>query len=76
MERYRTILEVNGQRHETYREATSADYAAQLASKAWYSGASVQRVAEGTSDRTGLYVGYTARHHQARIPASIRVYLS
>ena len=72
MRRYRTEIELSGRRHETYREAESAEDAAAQAARAWYLDATVEHSRDG-QDLYGPYREYTARSGYSRIPTSVRV---
>jgi len=74
MTRFETVLKANGRKHETYRDADTLAEAARLAAQAWYSGATVEKIREG-SDLYGCYVEFTARHPQSRIPAAVQIRL-
>ena len=71
---FRTELVINGNRHESWRKATTPELAAHEASKAWYSsGVQVTHECDGR-DLSGRYLGFTLRHGQD--VAIVRVYVA
>jgi len=74
MTRYRTEMDVNGQRHTTYRDADDASDAAWQAVRAWRSDAKFREAMHG-HDLYGIFTKYSFGGPRMMDIAVVRVYL-